>query len=313
VDKNGKVVEMSVNVGNYEFVCSQGCKLSYDETKSVSQLKNVSGKGKFTIFGDTTVSGKVNVGTIGWSNVLTLGEKAGFAGNVQTYRGVNSYLEYPLTAAKNVKLGTIIQNESTMPGLLNVKIDGVKAGDQIAALTDDYIAGTVVINEDAFTAVRSGTKLLAVANDSAVIVSDGTNARAYDTYENAIADITRLANADGEYIILLPEGKYEWAKLALPAKGKYKSITLVSSGEDGTEISVKSDVTLTGNLVIGSGVTLQKVKTFGGDPVSPFKFTSAKNKDGSPVYTVTVRDGGKIVNGTLNGKEIENPEDFNQP
>ncbi|MGN0607806.1 MAG: hypothetical protein ACI4J6_01270, partial [Oscillospiraceae bacterium] len=306
VDKNGKVVEMSVNVGNYDFHC--GGKLSYDTTKSVNQLKNVSGKGTFQVEGDATVSGKVNVGTFVFSDTITLGEKAAFAGNIMLGVGAKT-LKYPVAVGKNVKLGTIIDGYASgnPPGTLYVQIDGVKAGDQIAALTGDYIAGTVIINSGSeFTAVRSGTKLVAVAKGTEVTVSDGTKTRAYDTYENAVADITRLANADGEYTIRLPEGKYEWAKPSLPAKGKYKSVTLVSLG-DGAEISVKSDITLTGDLVIGDGVTLQKVKTFGGDPVSPFKFTSAKNKDGSPVYTVTVLEGGKIVNGTLNGKEIENP------
>ncbi|MCI5905203.1 MAG: hypothetical protein MRZ61_08710, partial [Oscillospiraceae bacterium] len=305
VDKKGNVVEMSVNVGNYDFDCSG--KLSYDTTKSVSQLKNVSGKGRFAIDGNANVSGKVNVGTIRWNGDITLGEKAGFAANVQTVEN-STTLKYPVAAGKNVKLGAITNAavEEIYPGQLKVQIDGVKAGDQIAALTGDYIADTVVINGGSeFKAVRSGTKLVAVAKGTEVTVS-GEKVRVYDTYENAVADITKLANADGEYTIHLPEGKYEWAKLALPANGKYKSITLVSPGK-GAEISVKSDVKLTGNLVIGDGVTLQKVKTSGGDPVSPFKFTSAKNKDGSPVYTVTVFEGGKIVNGTLNGKEIVNP------
>ncbi|MCI5904030.1 MAG: hypothetical protein MRZ61_02695 [Oscillospiraceae bacterium] len=308
VDKNGKVVEMSVNTGNYDLRCIG--KFSYDKENSVNQLKNVSGKGYVWFNGNVKISGKVNVGTIGWDGTMTLDAKAGFAAKVHTLFN-KTILKYPVAVGKNVKLGTIIDGYVGGPGTLYVQIDGVKAGDQIAALTGDYFSGTVVINGGSeFTAVRSGTKLLAVANGTEVTVSDGTKTRAYDTYENAIADITRLANADGVYTICLPAGKYEWAKLALPAKGKYKSVTLVSSDEGDAEISVKSDVTLSGNLVIGFGVTLQKVKTFGGDPVSPFKFTSAKNKDGSPVYTVTVYADGKIVNGTLNGKEIVNPSDI---
>ncbi|MGN1135581.1 MAG: hypothetical protein ACI4SF_05115 [Oscillospiraceae bacterium] len=301
VDKNGKVVEMSVNVGNYEFLC--GGKLSYDTTNSVSQLKNVSGKGEFSISGDATVSGKVNVGIFAFSGTITLGEKAAFAGNIKLGVGART-LKYPVAVGKNVKLGTIIDGYAggNTPGTLYVQIDGVKAGDQIATLSGDYIAGTVVIGDGSeFTAVRSGTKLLAVANEKAVTVSDGTNTRAYDTYANAIADITRLNNKNGNYSIVLPAGTYTLASLTLPAMGKYASIEIAASGA--ANIEVKSDVTLTGNLVIGTNVTLKKVKIFGGDAVSPFKFTSAKNKDGSPVYTV-ITYYGTIVNGTLNGEKI---------
>ncbi|MGN0552461.1 MAG: hypothetical protein ACI4I1_03705 [Oscillospiraceae bacterium] len=301
IDRNNNVVEMSVNAGNYEFTC--GGKLSYDATKSVSQLKNVSGKGLFELYGDATVSGNVNVGKFYFSGTITLGEKAGFAGNVLTtdYGGYSTNLKYPVAVGKNVKLGTIKDDYS--PGKLNVEIEGVSAGTQIATLTGDYIAGTVVINDGSeFTAVRSGTKLIAVAKGTEVTVSDGTNTRAYDTYANAIADITRLNNASGEYVITLPEGTYTLTSLTLPARGKYASIEIAASGA--ANIEVRSDVSLTGNVVIGTNVTLKKVKVFGGDPVTPFKFTSAKNRDGSPVYTVKT-NGGTIVNGNLNGAEIQ--------
>ena len=300
VDRNGKVVEMSVNVGNYEFNCRG--KLSYDETNAANRLNNISGKGTFIAVGKKNVSGTVNVGTFGLSdNVSLLGARSSFAGNIQTF-GNGAALTYPLSIAKNVKLGTI-KDYDISPGKLNVEIEGVKAGDQIATLTGDYIAGTVVINGGSeFTAVRSGTKLVAAAKGKEVTVNDGTNTRTYDTYANAIADITRLNNKNGNYSIVLPSGTYTLASLTLPARGKYASIEIAASGA--ANIEVRSDVALTGNVVIGTNVTLKKVKTFGGDPVSPFNFTSVKNRDGSPVYTVKT-NGGNIVYGKLNGEAIQ--------
>ncbi|MGN0603303.1 MAG: hypothetical protein ACI4I2_04930 [Oscillospiraceae bacterium] len=302
VDSSGKVQPISVNVGNYKF--SSDGKLSYDEANAANRLNNVSGKGTFVAVGKTNISGMVNVGTFVLSdNVSLIGVRSSFAGNVQT-NGSSAALTYPLSIAKNVRLGTIRDSEDNNNlGKLTVNIDGVAAGTQIATLTGDYIAGSVVVGDGSeLTAVRSGTKLLAFAKGTEVTVSDGTNTRTYDTYANAIADITRLNNKNGNYSIVLPSGTYTLASLTLPARGKYASIEIAASGA--ADIEVRSDVALTGNVVIGTNVTLKKVKTFSGDPVSPFNFTSVKNRDGSPVYTVKT-NGGNIVYGKLNGEAIQ--------
>ncbi len=295
VNTSGAVLPMNMNVGNYHLTVMRGSHISYDEVNMFTNINGTKNGGILFADGKISVSGSINIGTLQFSDTLTLGSISSLTVS-NIVADSNAALSYPRTNAARIKLGTI-------GGSLTIKIDGVAAGTQIATLTGDYIAGSVVINDGSeFTTVRSGTKLIAFGNRKGVIVSDGTNNRVYDTYANAIADITRLNNKNGEYKIFLPAGKYTWTSLTFPARGKYASIEIAASGA--ADIEVRSDATLTGNVVIGTNVTLKKVKIFGGDPVAPFNFTSVKNRDGSPVYTVKT-NGGTIVNGKLNGEAIQ--------
>ena len=296
--KMTKITPISINVGKYEFHASR---LSYDTTKSASQLKNVSGKGICSIEGDMIISGKVSVKTFDITGTVSLLNSASFASNIRA-TGDSPTLTYSLSNAKNVKLGNVthvIENHITV---LYVKIDGVKSGDKIATLTDDYIMDSVNIDYgNGLCAVRSKNSLVAIEHDKVVALHclyDIT--RSYDSYESAVADITRLKNKTGDYYVTLPQGTYQWKKLALPAKGTYHSFEIEAYAT--SMIEVKSDITLTGNLSIGQNTTLRKVNP-DGSVADVLNFFSPKDKKGQPVYTVTA-SLGKIINGRLNGKEI---------
>lgn len=298
-DRNGKVVPMSVNLGNYIFSTSNAY-ISYNGAES--QFANINGKGEASITNPMTVSGKINVGTFSINHTVKLGDRAAFTA-VNTWGGFGGELCYPVSVAKNVVFTNIITDN----GMINVKVDGVKAGDRIATLKGDYIAGSVVItNDKELAAVRSGKMLVAVDKSSMNYVEmreyNSNITRAYDSIASAIADITRLNDAKGEYNLDLNMDEYTIPKLTLPAKGKCKSIKLSSSslGKMVT-ITVSSDITLTCDLKFGGDLTIQKADQ------KTLKFTSPKNKDGSPTYGVYLDSYASVINGTLNGKPISKP------
>lgn len=294
VDRNGNPVAMSVNLGTYSLNADEGSHISYNG--EVSQFTNFNGKGSVKINDPMTVSGKINVRIFHLVDDVTLtGKSSGFTAVYAFNDG--GTLCYPVSIGKNVVLTNII-------GGINAKIDGVKAGDQIATLKGDYIAGSVVItNNEELAAVRSGNKLVAVEKSSMNYVEmreyNSNITRAYDSIASAIADITRLNDAKGEYNLDLNMEEYTIPKLTLPAKGKCKSIKLSSSslGKMVT-ITVSSDITLTCDLKFGGDLTIQKKDQ------KTLKFTSPKNKDGSSTYGVYLDSYASVINGTLNGKPI---------
>lgn len=300
VDRNGNPVAMGVNLGTYSLNADENSHISYNG--EVSQFTNFNGKGAATITDPMTVSGKINVDVFSINNTVKLGDRATFTA-VYTIGSIGGELCYPVSVAKNVVFTNIITDNGT----INVKVDGVKAGDQIATLKGDYIAGSVVItNNEELAAVRSGNKLVAVEKSSMNYVEmreyNSNITRAYDSIASAIADITRLNDAKGEYNLDLNMDEYTIPKLTLPAKGKCKSIKLSSSslGKMVT-ITVSSDITLTCDLKFGGDLTIQK------EDQKALKFTSPKNKDGSPTYGVYLDSYASVINGTLNGKPISKP------
>lgn len=294
----GKVVPISINAGSYDFECHEP--LSCEDF--ISQIANISSTGKVHLFNNTKVSGRIKVGQLVLTNNLTLGEKASFEGSIEMTM-TSLALKYPLSIAKKIKLNEIQGNLGT----LTVDIEGVKAGDIIACITGDFVKGSVKLKNSDLVVVRSGNYLVAVnAEDVVEVKETGSEVyRCYDSIESAIKDITRLNAPDSEYELYLPGGEYNLTKLALPSKGKYKSIALYCTDGEAV-INVKNDITLTGDLFVGHDVTLRKVKSFGDEAELDLRFTSPKNKDGSPVYTVKTYSGGTIKKGTLNGGEIEN-------
>lgn len=299
-DRNGKVLPMSVNLGNYTFNTSMSY-ISYNGNES--QFANINGKGRAEIWGAMTVSGKINVGKFSINNTVKLGDRAAFTA-VNTWGSIGGELCYPVSIAKNVVFTNIITNNET----IKVKVDGVKAGDQIATLKGDYFTDTVVISNDStLAAVRSGNKLVAVEKSSMNFVEvedySGTNTRAYDSIASAITDITRLNNAKVEYTIYLNSGDYVMPKLTLPAKGKCAAIRFSATTSSPVNITVSSDITLTCNLTLRGKIILKKAATKT-NQTPKLKFTSPKNKDGTPTYKVYVDVDATIINGTLNGEPI---------
>lgn len=299
-DRNGKVLPMSVNLGNYTFNTSMSY-ISYNGNES--QFANINGKGRAEIWGAMTVSGKINVGKFSINNTVKLGDRAAFTA-VNTWGSIGGELCYPVSIAKNVVFTNIITNNET----IKVKVDGVKAGDQIATLKGDYFTDTVVISNDStLAAVRSGNKLVAVEKSSMNFVEvedySGSNTRAYDSIASAITDIKRLNNAKVEYTIYLNSGDYVMPKLTLPAKGKCASIRFSATTSNPVNITVSSDITLTCNLTLRGNIVLKKAATKT-NQTPELKFTSPKNKDGTPTYKVDVDVDATIINGTLNGEPI---------
>lgn len=298
VDRNGNPVAMSVNLGTYSLNADEGSHISYNG--EVSQFTNFNGKGSVKINDPMTVSGKINVRIFHVVDDVTLtGKSSGFTAVYAFNDG--GTLCYPVSIGKNVVLTNII-------GGINVKVDGVKAGDQIATLKGDYFTDAVVISNDStLAAVRAGNKLVAVEKSSMNFVEvedySGSNTRAYDSIASAITDIKRLNNAKVEYTIYLNSGDYVMPKLTLPAKGKCAAIRFSATTSSPVNITVSSDITLTCDLTLRGNIVLKKAATKT-NQTPELKFTSPKNKDGTPTYKVYVDVDATIINGTLNGKPI---------
>lgn len=295
---------MSINLNNYGLLIEENAHIAYDAENKVSRFVNISGKGIFMASENITVSGKVNVGTFS-ALKTTLGERSSFsAALIEAYEG--DELNYPVKIAKNVKFGGFYGET------LTVNVSGLeKPNTQIASFTGSYIEYFIQIGDgDTYTVVPSGNKLMAVAKADAktvkmtVSIDNKKITYMFDTYENAVKAIAKLGSADAEFIINVTDVQPANGKLTLPTKGKYKTLEL-SSSED-VVIKLKSDVALTGNLIVSGKITLRKNN---GGAKDILKFTT-NAKDN---FTVTVKDDANIINGKLvigkNMTDIRNPND----
>ncbi len=297
---------MSINLGNYKFM-AYNSHVSYDADNKVSRLTNINGiKGTFALIDNMTISGKVNVGTFIANSVVTFGEKAGFAAATEIIVGEGfdgNYPEfiYPLKAAKNIDLSNIDTGKG-----FDITVEGAKEGDQVAAVKGDMIRHDIKLNDEEFIIVRSGNKLIAAKDDTEyTLYAPDQSIRLFDTYDNAVAYITKLNNANGIYELKLPQSadNIELKKLTLPTKGKYSGLSITASNTDGTTIIVNSDIALTGDLALKGDLTLMK------DGEKLLKITSPlDSKTKQPLYQFTLVDYANVVNGTFNGTPIETPE-----
>lgn len=293
---------MTVKLGSYSLMIDKDAHVAYDAEKQVSQFVNIDGsKGAFLADGDITVSGKVNVYYFK-APKATLGDKASFAAaNIITEGGES--LDYNVNIANKVKIGNIFGK-----GNIVLNVDGEIADKQIAVLTGNYVVDSVTIGDGkTYVSVPKGNKLMAVAKADAKVVAltlDGSTTYLFDTYENAVKAVANLGNADTKVEIDVTDVQPVSGKLTLPTNGKYKTLTITS--DKAVTLKVNSDITLTGNLVIGGKVTLQKKE---GTAKDLLKFKSATDKKTKKaLYTVTVVDDAKVVNGSVNGEPIVNPE-----
>lgn len=292
---------MTVKLGSYALIIDENAHVAYDAEKKVSQFVNIDGsKGAFIADGDITVSGKVNVDHFK-APKTTLVDKASFtAANIITEGGES--LDYNVNIANKVKIGNIFGK-----GNIVLNVDGEIADKQIAVLTGNYRAESVTIGDgETYVAVPKGNKLMAVAKanaKAAALTLDGSTTYLFDTYENAVKAVAKLGDAQAEIEIDVTDVQPVSGKLSLPTNGKYKTLTITS--DKAVTLKVNSDITLTGNLVIGGKVTLQKKE---GTEKDLLKFKSATDKKTKKaLYTVTVVDNAKVVNGSVNGEPIVNP------
>lgn len=292
---------MTVKLGSYSLMIDKDAHVAYDAEKNVSQFVNIDGsKGGFFADGDITVSGKVNVGYFK-APKTTLADNASFAAAIIIAEGGES-LDYNVKIANKVKIGNILGK-----GNIVLNVGGEIADKQIAVLTGNYRADSVTIGDgETYVAVPKGNKLMAVAKAKAKVAAltlDGETTYLFDTYENAVKAVAKLGDAKTEIEIDVTDVQPVSGKLALPTKGKYETLTITS--EKAVTLKVNSDITLTGNLVIGGKVTLQKKE---GTAKDLLKFKSATDKKTKKaLYTVTVVDDAKVVNGSVNGEPIVNP------
>lgn len=293
---------MTVKLGSYSLMIDKDAHVAYDAEKKVSQFVNIDGsKGAFLADGDITVSGKVNVGFFK-APKTTLADNASFAAAIIIAEGGES-LNYNVKIANKVKIGNILGK-----GNIVLNVDGEIADKQIAVLTGNYVLDSVTIGDGkTYVAVPKGNKLMAVAKanaKAAALTLDGETTYLFDTYENAVKAVANLGDAWAEIEIDVTDVQPVSGKLALPTNGKYKTLTITS--DKAVTLKVNSDITLTGNLVIGGKVTLQKKE---GTEKDLLKFKSATDrKTKKALYTVTVVDDAKVVNGSVNGEPIVNPE-----
>lgn len=297
------VQPMSINLGNYKFM-AYNSHVSYDADNKVSRLTNINGiKGTFALIDNMTISGKVNVGTFIANSVVTFGEKAGFAAATEIIVGEGfdgNYPEfiYPLKAAKNIDLSNIDTGKG-----FDITVEGAKEGDQVAAVKGDMIRHDIKLNDEEFIIVRSGNKLIAAKDDTEyTLYAPDQSIRLFDTYDNAVAYITKLNNANGIYELTLPQSadNIELKKLTLPTKGKYSGLSITASNTDGTTIIVNSYIALTGDLALKGDLTLMK------DGEKLLKITSPlDSKTKKPLYQFTLVDYANVVNGTFNGVSLD--------
>lgn len=292
---------MTVKLGNYSLMIDKDAHVAYDAEKQVSQFVNIDGsKGAFLADDDITVSGKVNVGYFR-APKTTLADNASFAAAIIIAEGGES-LNYNVKIANKVKIGNILGK-----GNIVLNVDGEIADKQIAVLTGNYVLDSVTIGDGkTYVSVPKGNKLMAVAKADAKVAAltlDGSTTYLFDTYENAVKAVANLGDAWAEIEIDVTDVQPVSGKLTLPTNGKYKTLTITS--DKAVTLKVNSDITLTGNLVIGGKVTLQKKE---GTAKDLLKFKSATDKKTKKaLYTVTVVDDAKVVNGTVNGEPIVNP------
>lgn len=260
--KNGTIVPISINTGAYTFTCKGTLS---DKDSKVCNIANITGKGS-AVFDENiavNISGNVNVGSFTVSSEVTLSEKSGFTcANLVPNGGELVYTEK--NAAK-VKLGNI---EKTGKSII---FPILGEGKCLAAITGDFPDGTIRFGvkgaetelDVLYAAVRKGNKIYISYRSDAVIVTCASKGsatkRAYSSPEDALADITRINDANAGFTIRLTEN---WSpkSIKFPAKGKYSVIEFVSGEVDRIYITVSSDITLTGTLVIGNNVTLRKAK-----------------------------------------------------
>ena len=293
---------MTVKLGSYSLMIDKDAHVAYDAEKKVSQFVNIDGsKGAFFADDDITVSGKVNVYYFK-APKTTLADNASFAAAIIIAEGGES-LNYNVKIANKVKIGNILGK-----GNIVLNVDGEIADKQIAVLTGNYVLDSVTIGDGkTYVSVPKGNKLMAVAKadaKAAALTLDGETTYLFDTYENAVKAVANLGDAWAEIEIDVTDVQPVSGKLALPTNGKYKTLTITS--DKAVTLKVNSDITLTGNLVIGGKVTLQKKE---GTAKDLLKFKSATDKKTKKaLYTVTVVDDAKVVNGSVNGEPIVNPE-----
>lgn len=263
LDKNSEIVPMNVNAGAYSFVCSG--KVSYkDAANNFGKLAG-SKNSCITLNGTNVVTTSVAADNMELNGTLELVGNAPLTltGKLTSSGGSSSAtIKYAFANASKIKFGTIYK-----AGLELVSTDNasISEGTYVANVTCAVIGGIAVSSgENTACAIRSGNKLIAGSYDNTMLVMN-ENVHAgcyYDTFENAIAGITAANDPEAIYCfyILDNAGTVKVNKFTMPAAKKYKSIEFTSRFTGGVTVETTSDLVLTGDTTISSGVSINKVK-----------------------------------------------------
>lgn len=264
LDKNSEIVPMNVNAGAYSFVCSG--KVSYkDDANNFGKLAG-SKNGCITLNGTNVVTTSVAADNMELNGTLELVDKAPLTltGKLTSLESdnIDATIKYAFANASKIKFGTIYK-----AGLKLVSTDNasISEGTYLANITCAVLGGiTVSSGENTAYAIRSGNKLIAGSYDNTMLVMNESVGAGcyYDTFENAIAGITSANDPEAIYCfyILDNAGTVKVNKFTMPAAKKYKSLEFTSRFTGGVTVETTSDLVLTGDTTISSGVSINKVK-----------------------------------------------------
>lgn len=263
LDKNSEIVPMNVNAGAYSFVCCG--KVSYkDAANNFGKLAG-SKNSCITLNGTNVVTTSVAADNMELNGTLELVGNAPLTltGKLTSSGGSSSAtIKYAFANASKIKFGTIYK-----AGLELVSTDNasISEGTYVANVTCAVLGGIAVSSgENTACAIRSGNKLIAGSYDNTMLVMN-ENVHAgcyYDTFENAIAGITAANDPEAIYCfyILDNAGTVKVNKFTMPAAKKYKSLKFTSRFTGSVTVETTSDLVLTGDTTISSGVSINKVK-----------------------------------------------------
>ena len=170
--------------------------------------------------------------------------------------------------------------------------------DKTAQITEKTVIGTIagpyadqlapsndnLAENDSYYIIKDGKNLVAVpkvdSESNKYLVEVTVNGRTayYKTLDEAIKDINATGTKTSNYRIKLTPEMFSkdkpLDKLPLPSAGKYGELCYTSNSPNVT-INVTSDLTLTGNLVLDSNITLNKVDKKSGE-VQPININLGK-------------------------------------
>ncbi|MCD7730430.1 MAG: hypothetical protein LUI05_02910 [Oscillospiraceae bacterium] len=261
----------NITAGSYE--------LTLEDVSSEGILTNVTSSGVLNL-NDTAVYGKLTA-----KQLNVIGSSAIY-GSVSV-TGISADENAVLTVNNGQKIAIGKNGFSTDSSVLTIKVVThtsesdeeveISAGKTIATISGVYEDQVTV--GDGIKVVKSTQNLITVSESDALKVAKDSKNIYYASFEDAVKDIS--STGSGEAYIIYFADETAISKFTLPTANKYSSLTFAAN-DDKAVITVLTDLTLTGELIISDSVTINKVKN---SVVIPLNITCGK-------YSLTVK--GKI-------------------
>lgn len=272
---------INVNVGNYQ--------LMYGE--NISNVNNISGKGTFHLWGRkgaATISGNINVGRLHLHAAdITLGKKSSLTATISA--GEEVTIAYYASNASKMKIKDVFnytnneedssENYALTLRLLdangNASVLPESKSSDVAVVTGTYDSDRLKlsdenIGETNISLVRSRTKLVTSSSSNIIELTQyyrdenqqdhSCKIGRFDNINNAVAEINRLNNKWGNYMIEFTSSdpvKLTLPKMPLPAAKKYNEFQIVAYNGS-VELNITSDIVLTGTLHVDGDITIRK-------------------------------------------------------